>query len=565
MLEGLLQAHCSDPVAWVEENISFPPVISPNAPGRVSLSRQPWAREILEAVLDKTVEHLYLVMGTQTGKTTLCLLASALLHNFDPAPLIWAAPTDKLARQIADRRIIPLYTQTPILAEHLRARDDVSTSGLVTAVMQIYWTGAMTPAKLASTPAAYIICDEEAKFEHVHRHEGHPVLLLEERTKSFARHLVIHASTPNTAGNIFWLGYQQTDMRRWYVPCPHCGTYQSLNFTRATIRWEETTDSEAVEQTIRDTAHYVCPHCGGAITDAERMAMIQRGEWRATARAAVSTKRGYHLSSLYSAFVGIADMACAFWRARGSGLGSLAYQNFVNSWKAEPYTAYALKVDDEHVTALCDTYPRGSLPVREYNYIIVCYDPGEKETHWVATMVGKGGTLYVVDWGTILAFETEEAAGVQGASEHVAHLQWEGARPDLAYIDSGDWTARVYAECERTGGWMLPTKGTNARFGSYNRQPLKTNELLDLVTYSDYQAKTELYGDMIAGGRLGGLHLPQDATPELLHGLSGQTLEVLPSGKKQWKRVRDDHYGDCIKLALVSWWVNRGDVEPVTP
>lgn len=59
---------------WLEQNIYFDTNVSPNSPGNLDLSRQPWAKEILESAMDPRNEDINLVMGAQTGKTTLLQL-----------------------------------------------------------------------------------------------------------------------------------------------------------------------------------------------------------------------------------------------------------------------------------------------------------------------------------------------------------------------------------------------------------------------------------------------------------------------------------------------------------
>jgi hypothetical protein len=76
--------------------------------------------------------------------------------------------------------------------------------------------------------------------------------------------------------------------------------------------------------------------------------------------------------------------------------------------------------------------------------------------------------------------------------------------------------------------------------------------------------KLELYVRMIARREMGPLYLPQDSSPDLLAGLSGQVLQKTRSGKREWKKIPGDHYGDCVKLARVSWWFKRGDFEQIT-
>ncbi len=559
MLGPLIHEPCEDVRAWVEQNLRFTPETSPNEPGPVSLARQPWMAEPLNCFLDARITSLHLVMGTQTGKTTLMLLGTAALIEHDPAPMIWAAPTDELSKRIVIKRLLPMLQANGSLARQLpESARAIANNTIPLASMPLYYTGAQVPAKLASIPAAYILMDEAAKYDHLRRNEAHPVMLLRERTKSFARKLTVEASTPNTEDNFFWRGYLASDQRKYFVPCPHCGVMQTLEFSRKTVRWDAGEDGIVTEASVLATARYVCPYCERPWTEAEKLDAMALGEWRPTATGCPAERRGYHLNSLYSAYVTTAEMAAEFWRSQHDNVfASDRLQNFANAWEARPYTVYAVRVTDASVRSLmCDTYRRGQIPVDDWHYIIVCYDPGERMTHWVATMVTRGGEMWVIDWGTLASFETDEEAGVEGAIVHLDKLHWGDVRPDLGYIDSGDWTMRVYQECERgVTGVLVPTKGTDAKSGAWGQVPVKSVPGLTLVTYSDYVAKRDLYDRIIAQGA-GTLHLPNDADEELLDGLSGQQLEQTRSGGWRWKQVAGDHYGDCIKLARVSWWRN---------
>lgn len=309
MLECLLWRERPDLVEWVEESLVFPRETSPNAPGRVSLARQPFAREVLHAFLDSKVEHLYLVFAAQTMKTTLCILGLACLLEFEPAPLLWALPSDTLAKPFSRNRLQPFIRKNPVLAKHLREDPAAfSPMEMMLDVMPVYMTGATSPARLSSRPVAYAIIDEEAKIEHQDKKEAHPVQLIEERTKAFARKLIVHASTPNTEDSPFWQGYRGTDCREFYVPCPHCGVMQTLFFSRETVVWEAVEGKSAAEA-AELTARYVCPFCHGEIWDEQKVVLMQKGKWRATNPAAPPSRRGYRLNALYSPFVTFGQMA----------------------------------------------------------------------------------------------------------------------------------------------------------------------------------------------------------------------------------------------------------------
>lgn len=561
MLESLRFNTTDSAAAWAEANLEFTPEVSPNHPGALSLARQPWMREIVDAFLDSSLEHLHLVMGSQTGKTTACLLGAAALQTFDPLPIIWAMPSGDIVRRFVNARFLPLWRANGVLGGQM-GEDPLHFGLLKTGLTEFFFLGVREPGNVASQPAGYVIMDEEAKFEHVRKHEAHPSLLLESRVKSFSRHLIVHASTPNTEEHPFWQSYLASDQRKFFHPCPACGQEFTMEFSRETLQWEHPV-SGVTEDVVRDTAHYICPSCHCKITDADKLAMLARGRWRSTNPHAPAWRRGYHLSSLYSPDLSFGEFAVEFWRATQAQSLPDAYQNFVNSWCALPYVPYTVKVGDEHVRNLIGALSKGTLP-QEYYFVCVAYDPGQVNTHWAACAIGRGGEMWVVDYGTILSFSTDEDSGRLGIAAHFQSLNWGGIRPDFGFADSGDWTEAIYSECDRTGGIVSPTKGGHAA-GVWGQVQLKTHPLLDLHTYNDNAIKSELYGRMIALGEVAALHLPADVTPDFIAGLSGQTRVRKAGGAAVWKPLPNDHYGDCVKLCRLAWWKYRADIEPPEP
>ena len=74
-----------------------------------------------------------------------------------------------------------------------------------------------------------------------------------------------------------------------------------------------------------ETAEYHCEGCDAAITEHHKTAMLEGGEWRATATAADPTTVGYHLSALYSP------------------IGWLSWERIVRAWDAAQGSDEAIK------------------------------------------------------------------------------------------------------------------------------------------------------------------------------------------------------------------------------
>lgn len=561
MLESLMLPRCDNPRAWVEQNLRFSAEASPNHPGAVSLAGQPWAEMILRDMLDPEVEQIWLVMGAQLGKTSLCMFGLAALLTFAPRPAAWTLPDKDMAKMMSEERMQPFLRDNPILADGLKPGGwDLLSWG---STKKLHFYGVKNPDKTAMHPIAYVFMDEEAKYAHERKREGHPVHLLADRTMSYPVRKIVHASTPSTPQHVFWKGFERSSMSLYHVPCPACGAMQVLEFSRESLVWEGKTVDDA-----RNTARYVCRHCGYHIRNEEKFAMMAAGEWRDSNPAASRKYRGYRLNALYSRFFSFGQFAAAFVEAHQEDAGPESYQNFVNSLEAKPYTVYSYRTKEADILRHRRAYRRGTVPVDWWHYIAVGYDPGQNETHWVACAVTRGGAMYVIDWGTIVSYAGDPAnGGAGGAVEHFRSLSFVTAdgtavRPDFAYMDSGDFTEAVYHECMAGAPVFVPTKGSAAKYGTYRLAPAASCPGVELLTYVDFIAKRSFYGEAIQRGQGYRFYVPVDVDDAFVHGLSGQMLLTLPNGGREWKKIKDDHYGDCCKLVHVSWWTWRNAFEP---
>jgi phage terminase large subunit GpA-like protein len=85
-----------------------------------------------------------------------------------------------------------------------------------------------------------------------------------------------------------WRAWLETDQRRFHVPCPACGEFQTIEWPRITFG----------EGSARPTL--ACSACGTLIEELHKERMLAAGEWRATATAEDPGVVGFHLSALYS-------------------------------------------------------------------------------------------------------------------------------------------------------------------------------------------------------------------------------------------------------------------------
>lgn len=525
-------------VDYLEKNIYLPIEVSPNNAGKLSLARQTWAHAILEEVLNPKTQKITLCFGAQTGKTTILFLAYCLLAKFNPQPTLIALPNDSLADRLVKTRLLPLLKNNEPYKSLLPTNKQSVNRTIKLGAMPTLYTGAKSPASLSSMPAAYLFCDELAKWESGRQSEAHPYLLVQERVKSFPLHKIFLTSTPSIEENVFWEQFLQSDQNYYYMPCPHCKKDMRFELKCVDIKKEV----------------IICPHCGAALNEYNRLAMIKNGHWVPTNTNNIDkSHKGYHLNSLYSPYVSIKDFCDTYRLADQNLLRDQAMRNFYNSWLGLPYSGVVLEEDDndtlEAARACVGDLHRGTIP-EDALFVTLGVDPGQNQTHWVACAICPD-RLVVIDYGTIVAYSGEE-----GVANLFNTLEWNGYRPDICYVDSGYSATEIYKECKKeTNGLINPCKGSHG-YGSWNKVKVRMSDL-QLITYSDYSLKQALYGDhgLIKEQRL---VLPYESDFGLIDGLSHQKL-IKPKGKQRysWREVSQDHYGDCIKLCMLSGIVNQ--------
>lgn len=299
IVERLLERARPEPILLVSEwsdRHRVLPSKGASEPGPWRTSRTPYLKEILDSLSTGSPYHtVVFAKGSQVGASEAGLNWLAYCIHHAPAPMLMVQPTVEMVKRISKQRIQPMIDVTPVLSERIadsRARDAGNTlfqkdfpAG--TFIM----TGANSATGLRSMPARYLFLDEVDAYPGDVEGEGDPVELAIARTSTFKRNRKIYiVSTPTIQHQSrIWTAFEATDQRYYHVPCPDCGHYQVIEWTR--IVWEPGKP---------DTASLACADCGVLIPERQKGGMLAKGEWRAKAETNDPHVVGFHLSSLYS-------------------------------------------------------------------------------------------------------------------------------------------------------------------------------------------------------------------------------------------------------------------------
>jgi len=277
--------------------------------GKWETSRAPYQREMMDAASDANVEEIVYMTASQIGKTEILNNAIGYYIDQDPCPILAVAPTVELAESWSKDRIALSIEATPRLKDRVKeakSRDSGNTishkqfpGGHLTLV------GANAPAGLAQRPIRIVIADDVDRFPGSAGSEGDPISLAKRRTATFWNRKIILASTPTTKGmSRIEEGWEESDQRRFHVPCPRCGAEQVLKWspTTASLGYEGrggiVYEKDARDDPVKESAAYQCGECLGRIDESEKWEMMRRGRW--IARYPEREMRGYHVSALYS-------------------------------------------------------------------------------------------------------------------------------------------------------------------------------------------------------------------------------------------------------------------------
>ncbi len=456
----------------------------PECNGPFSFAGREYLREILDNWSLDDVTDQTCVMATRTGKTRIAYGGLAYMIAHSSVRALYVKPKGKGtagAEDDARTRFIPMLRSSPALSHLIpggNRRHEFKVAQQILGGSIVDWTGSNSVSSLASNPCRVVIQDEVDKFNTTRKRdedgnviEADASALADERCKEFSTPKRFKASTPTLPGGLIWQSLMRSDLRRYFMPCPHCSKSVvfcwSKEFTmlpktgdEAYVSWskEAKKDTGAWDyDLVEATAHMICPHCQGKIHDHHKAVMVREGQWRATQKG-MPGHRGYHLPSLYAAHqqCNFGKLAVRFLKSVHSLDGP---RGFINSDLAEPYASQ--DVQSSRIERVME------LPFGSDWRKLMTIDCQQKSPHF---------------WYIIRAFGGKDIIGLKGGScdtwDELREIQIaEGVKDAGVIVDSGYGSmddAEVYRVCASYGqlfrtqmrtshvGWM-PAKGMPGR------------------------------------------------------------------------------------------------------
>jgi hypothetical protein len=462
---------------WVQEHIVFN---EPGCSGRFNFDGREYLREPIDTWGLEDVTDVELVFGTRCGKTRTIYAGLGYIVEHTPTRILCVKPTTHgTAGALGDARtrFIPMIRSSPTLSAYIPTksrRHDFKTPQQMIHGSIIDWTGSNSVANLASNPARVVIQDEVDKFNTTRKRddEGNRVeadasALADERCKEFSNPKRFKASTPTLASGLIWQELMKSDLRRYFVPCPHCQKFVVFIWNKkytalpllpecTHIWWDpEAKNAQGVWdlERVAATAHMVCPHCQGKILESHKPEMVKRGEWRPT-QTGVPGYRGFHLPSMYCSHkeTSFGRLAVKFLKQKQALQGR---QSFIQNDLAEPYQMQDIAQASVEVVRRVQVEITGQ---------------------WEKILTGDYQQRWPYIWYVLRAWLGGDSEGILAGHcdtfDQLRDIQVaNGVKDYRVYVDSGYKAPEVYKVCAGYGeilprssfpwihtGW-IPTKG----------------------------------------------------------------------------------------------------------
>lgn len=425
-------------------------------PGKWNNHITPYLIDIMNELNNIETQEIVFVKPTQVGGTEALqnMLGYIVMQN--PSPTMVVYPTDKLAEHLSTNRIQPMMRISSELNKRFRGNDS-SMLELQFDGMFISLNGANSPSSLSSKPCRFLFLDEVDKYPGSTKKEADPIKLARERTKTFPDKKIFMTSTPTLKTNHIWKNMEDADVIKVYkIPCPHCDEYIELKLNQ--IKWPSDESMSFADRA--EFANYICQECGGIINDQLKAKVLRYGRWEVLKqKTRYQRKVAYWMNTLYSPFVRFAEIAKEFLTTKDD---PEAFQNFVNSWLAEPWEDTKLKTTADLVLERQTETERFVVP--DWAEMLTAgVDVQENCLYWTIRAWGTMLTSQNIAHGQIISFaELEKIMNAEYVKE-----SGEVMMVTLCGIDSGDQTDDVYDFCAMNSEWAIPVKGVASGYSHF--------------------------------------------------------------------------------------------------
>lgn len=240
----------------------------------------PFQRAILASISNDDIRAVDFRKSARVGYTKMILAAIGYFaHHKRRNQALWQ-PTDDDRDEFVKTELDPMLRDVKAMREvfpaYLARHKDNTLQAKKFLGSMSHFRGGKAAKSYRRISVDVVYLDELDAFDADVEKEGAPDVLAGKRIEGATFPKMVTGSTPKLKGfSLIEAREMQADARYdYHVHCPHCDGHHA-------ITWGGKGEPHGFKWTGRDaeSARHLCPHCGALITQAEYLAVWERGFW----------------------------------------------------------------------------------------------------------------------------------------------------------------------------------------------------------------------------------------------------------------------------------------------
>ncbi|MDP8728353.1 terminase gpA endonuclease subunit [Serratia marcescens] len=324
------------PSEWVEKHLKFPD--GPEAGQPLKLFN--FQKGMIDAI-NESKKKIVFETSAQIGKTTILNGILFFKTATDPGNAGVLQATGREVSQWLAGKIRPMIDYSPMMQEIVTDKNDrnaVNNGNQVQLKSGGFWyfMSLNSPSHLRGKTLPLMLLDEVDAVES-ESDEGNPIEIAMQRATTFGDDARIFiCSTPTGKYGAIHTQYENSDKRKFHVPCPKCGhfhemVWENIKFDKIIIQGKQVPSPES--------AYYECPECAHRWSEGERVRAVNKGKWVITRPE--GDYIGFHISRLYSPMSSIESVVKDY----ADAFNNYSLSTFYNTVLGLPYDDLNADVD----------------------------------------------------------------------------------------------------------------------------------------------------------------------------------------------------------------------------
>lgn len=311
-------------------------------------------------------------------KSTQCGISEFLIvYTIDEAlqgrSVFYVLPTDMLKNRFVRNRLDKSIILSPYYRKIVYQDDDKKKKSESMSLKDIgggvvALAGSNTPVPFTEYPADTYIVDEKDRCNQEH------LLMGEERLSHSDHKRRVDVSNPTIEGFGIHNDMQDSDYKKWWIPCSNCGEWIQPDFFTHVVQQVDAADWLVLDKDWDTNSEFdINPICDNCNRPFDRF--IQ-GEWIDTMNGKLS---GYHISKMFSTNNTIAELVKRFEKGL---VNDTAMERFWNGDLGLAYSSEGAKITESLLNKCKDNYnlPPDGIPddIGKSDTVIMGVDVGLK-------------------------------------------------------------------------------------------------------------------------------------------------------------------------------------------